>query len=105
MPQPMTVCYTVIAAPTGEEALRMAEENRDSIRLLVTDILLPGIDGAQLAKALKAIIPALKVIYVSGNPGDSVPRDAILGPESIFLSKPFTRRTLLEKVAVLLPSA
>jgi PAS domain S-box-containing protein len=90
--------YTVIEAPDAEAALLLAEANREAIDLLVTDVILPGMNGLDLAVQLSASMPGLKTVFVSGYPGDAVFRDGTFDPGAAFLPKPFTRHILTQKV-------
>jgi CheY-like chemotaxis protein len=90
--------YTVLEAGRGDEALRVAHEQRGPIHLLVTDVVMPGLGGRQVAEALTALRPELKVLFLSGYPDDAVVRHGVLGPGMAFLQKPFTPGTLARKV-------
>ena len=94
--------YQVVEASGAEAAIAAAATHGDAIELLVSDVLLPGTNGVKLARQLRGIVPSLKVLYVSGHPGDSIPSDAISEPGTGFLSKPFTRRVLLDKIHALI---
>ncbi len=85
--------YLVRQARNGEEALALFEAHKESIDLLVTDLRMPLMGGADLVKQLRAAAPALKVICVSGYPGA---RDPAITRH--FLAKPFSRAELLDKV-------
>lgn len=90
--------YTVLAASNGGEALRMAEKQEEPIDLLLTDMVMPGMSGRQLADRLKQKIPALKVLFVSGYSGDVISREGSLEPGTYFVHKPFTETALDEKL-------
>jgi len=93
--------YAVVEASSGEEALRAAEGGTLALDLVVTDIDLPGLDGATLAARLRNRRPDIAVLYVSGNPVDLAAGGAVGGRVGS-LSKPFTRELLLGKVRALL---
>jgi two-component system cell cycle sensor histidine kinase/response regulator CckA len=78
--------YTVIAAANGEEACRLAHEHR--IDLLVTDVVMPRMNGKELASVLRARIPQLRVIFMSGYTGEAVALQA--ARDTLFLQKPFS---------------
>jgi hypothetical protein len=86
--------YSVITAGSGEAALAIFRERSKEIRLAVTDMSMPGLDGAATIQALRAIDPAVLIVATSGRPLD--------GPETLpiqgFLAKPYSARTLLETV-------
>lgn len=90
--------YTVLEANGGERALEIVHQNKGRISLLVTDVIMPGMDGPTLAKRVKEICPDLKVIFISGYAEDAFKR-ADEKTESIhFLPKPFTLKQLAAKV-------
>ncbi|HEV3039149.1 MAG TPA: ATP-binding protein [Candidatus Angelobacter sp.] len=92
--------YTVLDAGTPAEAIRIAEQHKDLLPLMITDVVMPGLSGPVLAERLSATRPETRVLYTSGyadQAGD-------LGPECTFLEKPFTRDALVKKVRELLDS-
>jgi two-component system cell cycle sensor histidine kinase/response regulator CckA len=90
--------YQVQNASSGEEALRLARGNREKIDLLLTDMLMPGMSGSELADALLARDPALKVLFLSGHTVDTVVRHSAVHTEVAFLQKPFTFDALSKKL-------
>ncbi len=94
--------YTVLDAPDAEAALLLAEANKHVIDLLVTDVILPRMNGADLSARVAALIPGMKTVFVSGYPGDAVFRDGSFDPRGTFLTKPFTRQVLTQKVREIL---
>ena len=77
--------YTVLVASNGKEALALAAVQKGPLHALVTDVVMPGLGGREVAQALRASRPRLRVLYLSGR----VPDDTMLGSDS-FLRKPFT---------------
>ncbi len=96
--------YTVLEAQTGYQALEIATNHLETIRLLLTDVVMPGINGRDLAKRLLCEKPKLKIIYMSGYTGSAVGDNNILGKDAIFLQKPFSRENLSQKVREALES-
>jgi two-component system, cell cycle sensor histidine kinase and response regulator CckA len=90
--------YRVFPASSGEEAIRLAEEQGDSLALLVTDVVMPGLGGGQLAERLRARHPGLKVLFLSGYTDDAIVRHGILQDNVAFLQKPFSPHALARKV-------
>ena len=90
--------YHVVEAQNGEEALRIARAAAQPIDLVVTDVVLPGIDGSDLVGRLRTVRPSVKALYVSGYPGDAMFGPGGFDPGPAFLAKPFTRDVLIRKV-------
>ena len=95
--------FTVLEAPGAEEALRVASEHAASIDLLLSDILMPGTNGYELADALTSVRPEAKVLFMSGY------RDKVLSEstgrassQAPLLRKPFTQYALVSRVQQLL---
>ena len=94
--------YRVAALSDGERARETAAELGDGLKLLMTDMLLPSLSGPEVAAAVRAQHPGLRVLFLSGFAADSF-ADEQLPSDASFLQKPFTLRALSEKVAELLP--
>jgi PAS domain S-box-containing protein len=90
--------YRVLEAAHGGDALLMMEQNREPIQLLLTDVVMPGINGPDFARRLKFIHPGLKVLYMSGYADNVIFQQGILDPSVAFLQKPFTVERLTGKV-------
>ena len=88
--------YDVVAHATAEEAL--ASGGVLGADLLLTDVMLRGKTGVELAQVLRERRPNLKVVYMSGNVADPVARESVVSHGACFLAKPFTRTMLLEAV-------
>ena len=90
--------YVVLAASDAAAALRVVERHGGTIHVLVTDVVMPGLSGRELADKLAAQRPGIRVLYMSGYPGDAVVQHGGLPPGSAFLQKPFSGDTLARKV-------
>jgi two-component system cell cycle sensor histidine kinase/response regulator CckA len=90
--------YGVLQAGTGAEAIRLAEQYPGAIDLLLTDVVLPGMDGRQLAESLAASRPGLKVLYVSGYADQTLASHGVLIPGTRLLHKPFRGEALVRQV-------
>jgi two-component system cell cycle sensor histidine kinase/response regulator CckA len=90
--------YSVVEAANPEEAERLAAEYGSKIELLLTDVIMPGISGRELAKRLAARNPAMRVLYMSGYTYNVIAQGGTLERGVAFLQKPFTPGVLVEKV-------
>ena len=96
--------YQVLAANSVDDAVRIARSHAGSIDVLLSDIIMPGMNGPDLYARLVSIRPEMKVIFMSGYSGEAVSRYGALDPETPFLQKPFSARSLLAKIAQTLGS-
>jgi PAS domain S-box-containing protein len=96
--------YTVLGAADGEDALRLIEGHTGPVHLLLSDLVMPGMSGRQLAERLTLTHPGMKVLFMSGYTGDSVVRHSVLEARMPFLNKPFTVAALLRKIRDVLDS-
>jgi two-component system cell cycle sensor histidine kinase/response regulator CckA len=94
--------YTVLAAKSGNDALHFAQAGPQAIHLLLTDMVMPDMNGAELAQHVLAICPAIKVLYMSGYTSKALTSTVAWEPGSAFLQKPFTPQTLGHKVREIL---
>jgi two-component system cell cycle sensor histidine kinase/response regulator CckA len=90
--------YHVLQVSCAEEALNFIKGNRAKIDLLLTDVIMPGMGGRELAEAFRVYDPDLKVLFQSGHTDDIVVRNGILNAEVAFLQKPFSINALAKKV-------
>jgi PAS domain S-box-containing protein len=90
--------YRVLDAKNGREALRIAKKRSRSPHLLITDIVMPGMNGRELANRLQSIWPEMKVLYMSGYADQAVASAGELEGGLAFLEKPFKTSTLVCKV-------
>jgi CheY-like chemotaxis protein len=90
--------YTVLGAQTPGEAIRQAGAHAGEIHMLLTDMVMPGMNGRELAARIQAIRPGLKVLFMSGYTADTIAHDGILDKGVQFIQKPFTLLDLACKV-------
>jgi two-component system cell cycle sensor histidine kinase/response regulator CckA len=90
--------YTVLEADSGSEALSLAKHYQGQIDLLMTDVVMPHMNGRELAEQLKALYPQLRILFMSGYTNETIVRHGVLATEIKFLPKPFSPVTLTSKV-------
>lgn len=94
--------YRVLQASNSQSARQIAHSQQGEIDLLLSDVVMPGSDGRELAEELRKTFPRLKVIFTSGYPGDAVVRHGILESGSAFVQKPFSMQFLAKKIREIL---
>ena len=94
--------YKVLEAENGDDALKLAAATSDTIHLMITDVVMPGISGRELARELIKTRPQTKVLFLSGYSEDAVVHQGVLEPDTAFLQKPFTLQHLARKVREIL---
>ena len=100
-----TYGYKVLEAKDGLDAVRIAGNHRGRIHLLVTDVVMPGLAGREVARQVQTHIPQIRVLYVSGYTDDTIVRHGVSQATDAFLQKPFTLELLAQKVRLLLDAA
>jgi PAS domain S-box-containing protein len=90
--------YAVLEAKSPGDALLISERHQGPIHLLITDVIMPGMNGRELAERLSSLRPGLRVIYASGHPDNVIAARGLLEPGIDFLPKPFPPESLLRKV-------
>ncbi len=90
--------YRVLAAADGEQAVELAERHQGPVHLLLTDVVMPGLSGREVAARVSAVRPDARVLYMSGYPDDVIDQRGILEPGLRLLQKPFTATALLVAV-------
>jgi signal transduction histidine kinase len=90
--------YTVLEADSSGEALRICEEHKGPLDLLVTDVVLPQMDGPALVHCVHAVRPGIKVLYISGYPATELVHHGMAEPGLPFLQKPFTMEALAMEI-------
>lgn len=94
--------YTVLAASGGAEAEKIALSSPSRIGLLLTDVMMPGMSGRELADRLRARCPDLRVLYVSGYAETGIVHEGVIDPGTAFLHKPFHHEDLARKIREIL---
>jgi two-component system cell cycle sensor histidine kinase/response regulator CckA len=94
--------YNVLSAANAEEAIEIAKTEEGKIDLVLTDIVMPGLNGRELADILLPLYPNLRVLFTSGYPADVVIREGIAEDEVHFIEKPFLAKDLVAKVRSIL---
>jgi len=97
--------YTVLAARNGAEALEIVAQHVNQIHLMITDVVMPGMNGREVARLACARRSDLKVLYVSGYTGEAVLQHRLLEPGVAFLQKPFTPDVLARKTREVLDNS
>jgi len=93
-----TAGYTVLTASNGGEALLLLEGHDGPVHLMLTDVVMPGMSGRDLAARLADIRPQMKVLYTSGYTDDAVLRHGVLNEAVHFIHKPYATAELRRKV-------
>jgi CheY-like chemotaxis protein len=94
--------YNVLEASDGPEALRLVEHQNGKLDLIITDVIIPGLDGMELARRAASLRPDVPVLFMSGYTDHDIVRRGLLDSDQPFLQKPFTPDALIRRVADLL---
>ena len=90
--------YQIVAASGGEKAIEMATSFDEPIDLLLTDIMMPGMNGVEVASAVSRLRPGISVLFMSGYADPELVRQGLVEPDTHFLQKPFTPYELAERI-------
>jgi DNA-binding NtrC family response regulator len=90
--------YTVLEAEDSKQALQVVAAHDSPIHLLLTDVIIPGLNGKALAEEMIRRYPQLKVIFISGYSDEAIAHHGILEPGMLFLQKPFSFMEMVRKV-------
>ena len=94
--------YTVLAAESGREALDVVRNYTGAIHLLITDVMMPDMDGPELVRQLSTIRPDTRTLFMSGYMDDTLGERGILTTNANFIQKPFSPRTIAQRVREIL---
>jgi two-component system, cell cycle sensor histidine kinase and response regulator CckA len=94
--------YTVLEAADGPSAVKLSAEYETPIHVLLTDLVLPGLNGREVANRISKMHPSIKVLYMSGYTGRLVATQGLLDPKAALLTKPFTRVAILRRLRSIL---
>ncbi len=97
--------YVCLAASSGAEALELIQRHGNPIDLVLTDAVMPGMCGRELADQLRVVRPGVEVLFSSGYTEDDVLRRGLIGPAAPFLQKPFSPQALVERVGDILEAS
>jgi CheY-like chemotaxis protein len=97
--------YSVMAAADGAEALRLSSAHDGEIHLLVTDVVMPGMSGQEVARRIGEARPQTRTLFVSGYNEDAIQQHGVLAPGTAFLEKPFSASDLARKAREVLDGA
>jgi CheY-like chemotaxis protein len=90
--------YKVLEASQGSEALSLCKEHRKPIHLMLVDVVMPGLDGRELAERVKSLHPGMKVLYMSGYTDNAIIHHGVLEKGMNYIQKPFTLEGLGRKI-------
>jgi len=90
--------YRILETLNGDDALLACETRKSPIHLMLTDIVMPGMSGSELAKLLKPLYPEIRILYMSGYTDNAIVRHGALGKGVNYIQKPFTMEGLARKV-------
>jgi CheY-like chemotaxis protein len=94
--------YTVLTAESGREALDLLEKHTGPIHLVITDVMMPDIDGPELVRRLSATRPDIQTLFMSGYMDDALGEQGVLPATVNFIQKPFSPRAIAQKVREIL---
>lgn len=100
-----SIGYSVLEAASGQDALQRATEFSGTIDLLLTDVVMPGMSGPELAHQIASLRPEVKVIFTSGYTDDAITRQGILDATVAFIQKPYRPKALSRKIREVLSEA
>jgi two-component system, cell cycle sensor histidine kinase and response regulator CckA len=100
-----SIGYTVLAAASGQQALQRAKEFKEIIHLLLTDVVMPELNGPELAKQIAALRPEIKAIFTSGYACETLAHRGSLDPSVAFIQKPYRPKALARRIREILETS
>lgn len=94
--------HSVIAATNARKALALAKEHGDGIDMIITDVIMPEMNGRELVVELTPLYPNIKVLFMTAHSGDILSRRGMLDEEINLIQKPFSKKAFLDRVAEVL---
>jgi two-component system cell cycle sensor histidine kinase/response regulator CckA len=94
--------FKVVSTTDSSEAMGVFEESKEAIQLVLTDVIMPGVSGKDLAILIQKMKPSVQVLYMSGYEADILAQRGVVVTEANFIAKPFTGDALFLKVRELL---
>lgn len=94
--------YSVLKARNAAEARTVFRDHRETVQFLVSDVILPGGNGRDLARELRKMNPALRIIFISGYPESVIAPKGVAKDSCFYLQKPFSAESLLRKISYVL---
>ena len=101
----LSLGYQVICSQNANQALELVRSGQLDIRLLITDVILPDLNGRELSQQLKQVYPELKILYMSGYTANVIAHSGVLDEDVNFIQKPFSKNELAAKVAATLATS
>lgn len=94
--------HKVLSASNGAAGLKEFQKHRENIKLVITDLMMPKLNGVEMARMIRKDSPTVPILFISGYADDLVFEDDVMKGPTMFMPKPFRQDTLVEEVAVIL---
>ncbi len=98
------VGYTIIACRTPKEAIELVTDHKEKIHMLLTDVVIPEMNGRELAGRIEAIFPGINTLFMSGYTANVIAHHGVLDEGVNFIQKPFAREDMMDKILEILTS-
>lgn len=94
--------HKVLSASNGAAGLKEFQKHRENIKLVITDLMMPKLNGVEMARMIRKDSPTVPILFISGYADDLVFEDDVMKGPTMFMPKPFRQDTLVKEVAVIL---